>query len=642
MDTSVIGDYCRWLKTHKGLVFNNYRDLWRWSVTDLAGFWQSIAEFFALDLGSPQAVLENPALPGAQWFRGSALSYTEHILKATGSAPALIGHSQTRERVEISRDQLRAKVASCAAGLKALGIKKGDPVAGYMPNIPETAIAFLAVASLGAIWLSCPPEFGARAVIDRFGLVKPKLLFAVAGYRYGDKSVDRRDQLDTIRAAIADIEQVVNVPYLPGVDVANAIDWADLVDSSAQSPAEVACEKVPFDHPLYVLFSSGTSGLPKAIVHGHGGVLLEHSKAIGLHHDVRAGDRFFWYSTTGWMLWNFDLSVLLRGAAMISFDGNPLWPNAMAMWQLAAEEQATFFGNSAPFHTTCRNRGLTPSAECDLSAIRGIGSTGAPLPEEVHLWLAEQFAEEVVIASVSGGTDVCSGMLGASPIVPIRAGELASAMLGCAIASFDKNGKAIIGEPGELVITQPMPSMPVCFWGDDGSRFHSAYFEQNPGVWTHGDWITVFDDGAAIISGRSDATLNRGGVRLGTSDFYNLVEDIDGIADSLVVHIESSDGGLGRLILFVVAAAKDADKNRLDAEIRHRLKEELSPRHIPDKILWLSAIPRTLTGKKLEAPVKNILKGASLDSVASRDSIINAQALDEVVGLKALALSLDA
>lgn len=629
VNSSRMGQFCQWLNAEQGLALTDYQSLWQWSVADLGRFWQAVIDFFDIDVGNPESILASPSLPGARWLSGASLSYPEHILRHAGDTDALVGISQTRGRVSISRDQLRDQVARLATGLKRQGIGKGDVVAGYLPNIPEAVVAFLATASLGAIWVSCPPEFGAKAVIDRFSQVQPKLIFAAAGYVYGDKAIDRRSHIEEIRAALPSLQGVVNIPYLAGVDVVNGVEWQHLL--TEYQPLK--CEKVAADHPLYILFSSGTTGLPKAIVHGHGGILLEHFKALGLHCDVRDGDRFFWFSTTGWMLWNFDISAMLTGGAMICFDGNPLWPDTSVLWQMAQDEAVTYFGNSATFYITSRGEGLTPAQDFNLSALKGIGSTGSPLPTEGYDWLYEQFGDALVIGSISGGTDICSGFMGASPMVTIRAGELAAPLLGVVIASLDENGDPLIGEPGELVVTTPMPSMPVGFWGDsDGGRYFDAYFSQNPGMWTHGDWVILFDDGASIVTGRSDATLNRGGVRLGTADFYSVVENIPGIKDCLVVHLEGKPGDMGRLILFVVADGQTdtAPKDALSGTIRQQLKNDLSPRHVPDDVVWLSAIPKTLTGKKIEAPVKKLLKGSAIEKVVTIESLANPQALTEI------------
>jgi acetoacetyl-CoA synthetase len=626
LDNCQLGRFCQWVNQRYQVPVFDYPTLWQWSIDCLDDFWQAVIEFFELDVGNPSSILENRALPGARWLPGAELSYPEHMLRHSGDQTALVGVSQTRERIELSRDQLREQVARCAEGLKKLGVGRGDRVAAYLPNIPETVVAFLATSSIGAIWASCAPEFGARAVIDRLSQLEPKVLLAVAGYGYGDKIVDRREQLAEIRSAVPSIQQVVDVPYASGLCVEAAMPWHELLSEYAP----LTFEKVPFDHPLYVLFSSGTTGLPKAIVHGHGGILLEHCKALGLHNDVSDGDNHFWFSTTGWMVWNYDVSVLAFGACMVCFDGNPMWPDETALWSMAAQEKVSFFGNSATFYMTCRNRGVEPCKQFDLRYIRTLASTGSTLPAEGFDWIYQQFDESVVLSSAAGGTDICSAFVSGSPLVPVRSGEISAPLLGVEIAALDESGNAVFGQPGELVIKTPMPSMPVGFWGDDGSRLNDAYYNQNPGVWTHGDWIIVFEDGASVITGRSDSTLNRGGVRLGTADFYSVVEEMPAVSDSMVVHLEDNAGGMGRLILFVVAA-DGADRGDLETAIKQRLKNDLSPRHVPDELVWLKSIPRTLTGKKLEAPVKKLLKGVPLEKVANPESLANAGALMDIL-----------
>jgi acetoacetyl-CoA synthetase len=627
LNTCTLGAFCTWLKINRGLIFTNYQELWRWSITDLEAFWGSLIEFFHLDVGQPQRILDNPVLPGARWLPGANLSYAAHALRYRGNQTAVVGISQTRRRTSLSRDELYRQVACCAEGLRRLGVQRGDCVAGYLPNIPEAIVAFLATSALGAIWVSCAPEFGAKAVTDRLQQVQPKVLLAVAGYTYGQQIADRRDAVTAIRAAVSSITRVVDVPYQAGLTHTDALPWEALCSEFS----ELRCEQVDADHPLYILFSSGTTGLPKAIVHSHGGILLEHFKALGLHNDVKEWDRFFWFSTTGWMVWNYSVSALLMGAQVICFDGNPLYPDSEALWKIAADEQVTFFGNSATFYMHCRNSGIEPARHFRLDPIRTLGSTGSALPAEGFEWLASQFGSDRVISSAAGGTDICSAFVGASPMVAIRAGEIAAPMLGCDITALNEQGQPVLNEPGELVIRTPMPSMPVQLWGDSDNRMlHAAYFEKNPGLWTHGDWITIFDDGASVISGRSDSTLNRGGVRLGTADFYSVVEEIAGISDSMVVHLEGQPGSMGELILFVVATAA-ADHTRLQTEINQSLRRDHSPRHIPDTIVWISAIPRTLTGKKLEAPVKKLLQGSSLDKVASPEALLNAHGIQEIL-----------
>jgi len=499
-------------------------------------------------------------------------------------------------------------------------------VAAYLPNIPETVVALLATASLGAVWSSCAPEFGTRSVVDRLAQIEPAVLLAVDGYRYGARSVPRHAEVAEIAAQLPTLRATVTVPYLDAAArLPGSVTWAELT----AEPGEPATEPVPFDHPLYVLYSSGTTGLPKPIVHGHGGILLEHHKVLALHHDLGPGDRFLWFSTTGWMMWNYLVSGLLVGATPVLFDGDPGHPDLGALWRMAGEEGLTFFGTSAPFILACRKAGIRPADEADLGALRGVGSTGAPLPAEGFAWVYEAVRDDVLLTSISGGTDVCTAFVGGCPLVPVRAGEIACRHLGCKVEAWDEDGRSLVGEQGELVITAPMPSMPVGFWGDaDGTRYRNAYFSDHPGVWTHGDWITLFPDGASVITGRSDATLNRGGVRMGTAELYSVVEAEPEVADSLVVHLEDPDGGPGRLLLFLALAPGATLDDGLRDRLRDALRHQLSPRHVPDDIIAVPAVPRTLSGKKLEVPVKRILTGADPATAASRGSLADPTSLD--------------
>jgi acetoacetyl-CoA synthetase len=492
--------------------------------------------------------------------------------------------------------------------------------------VAEALVAFLATASLGAIWASCPPEFGVRGVIDRFAQIEPAVLLCVDGYRHRGKAIDRRAEVASIRQALPGLRSTIVLPYLsglPGGDagVPGALPWTVLLDG----PGDPRFDPVPAAHPLYILYSSGTTGLPKPIVHGHAGILVEHLKMLALHHDLGPGDRFFWYSTTGWMMWNLLISGLVAGASIVLFDGDPAYPDPGVLWRLGAETGITHFGASAPFLMACRKAGMAPEP---WTALREIGSTGAPLPGDGFDWVSSWTGPSVRLSSVSGGTDMCTAFVGGSPLVPVVRGEISCRCLGAKVEAFDDAGKAVTGRQGNLVITAPMPSMPVGFWGDhDGSRYQAAYFDRFPGVWDHGDWITITDRGTCIISGRSDSTLNRGGVRLGTSDFYSVVEALPEIADSLVVHLEDPEGGPGELLLFVQVA----DGHELDEGLRGRIAGELrtalSPRHVPDEIVAVPAVPRTLSGKKLEVPVKRILAGTPATKAASEDALADPTAL---------------
>jgi acetoacetyl-CoA synthetase len=624
----VLGRYMEWLATERGLDFQGYEDLWEWSVTDLEGFWGSIWDFFEVRAHTPyERVLGSSEMPGAEWFPGARLNFAEHMVgrdEDLGSV-AVVAYSQSRDPVELTFGELREQVARARAGLQRLGVGPGDRVVAYLPNIPETLVAFLATASLGAIWATCPPEFGVRSVLHRLGQLEPKVMFVVASYRYGDKHIDRRELIQAIRDGLPSLETVVHVPYLGDADdaVPGSVSW----DGLLAEPGELEFEPVPFSHPLYVLFSSGTTGLPKAIVHCHGGILLEHLKNHGFSWDLQPGDRLQWFTTTAWMMWNALVSTLLLRASIVMIDGNPAYPDVSFQWRLIEETKPTFFGLSPAFTMACRKEGLEPGKQFDLSSVRMVCEAGSPLPLEGYEWLTEQFGPVVQINVGSGGTDVCTGIVQGYPIVPVYAGEMSARMLGADAAAFGPDGNPVVGELGELVIRQPMPSMPVAFWNDpDGSRYRESYFEYYPGVWRFGDWILFTERGSSMITGRSDATLNRGGVRLGTSEMYSVVEELDEVLDSLVVHIEDPD----ELLLFVVLRPGLELDAELDAKIKRALRDSLSPRHAPDTVVAIPAIPRTLTGKKLEVPVKRILTGAQVSEVAASDALVDPGSIEPI------------
>ncbi|HEY6796592.1 MAG TPA: acetoacetate--CoA ligase [Kineosporiaceae bacterium] len=652
---SCLGAYLSWLETDRGRRFAGFADLWQWSVDDLDGFWASVWDYFGVESTHPYGcVLARREMPGAQWFPGARLNYAHHALRGPVTAPAFTGRtrsgepdddgrvavhavSQTRPPVELTFAQLRAEVARAAQALRRLGVGRGDRVVAYLPNIPETLVAFLAAASIGAVWASVAPEFGAQAVVDRFGQLEPVVLLAVGGYRYGRKDIDRRAEVQQIRAGLPTVRSVVHVPY-GDHDLPGAPDWTDLLeqaggDTGAAAP-HLVFEQVPADHPLYVLFSSGTTGVPKAIVHGHGGILLEHLKNHSFSWDLRAGDRVLWFTTTAWMMWNALVSALLVRTGLVMIDGDPTYPDLGWQWQLAAETGATLLGASSGYLTACLRAGLQPARELDLSRVRQVAAAGSPLPPETSRWVHEQLGADVLINVGSGGTDVCTGIVQGSPLQPAWAGAISGPCLGVHAQAFDVDGRPVVDQLGELVITAPMPSMPVGFWGDpDGSRLRASYFDVYPGVWRHGDWIRFAADGHCVIAGRSDATLNRGGVRLGTAEFYRVVEAMPEIDDSLVVHLEDPDGGNGQLMLFVVPAAGAALDDVLRTRIRAELRNGLSPRHVPDMIEAIPVVPYNRTGKKLEVPAKRILRGEPLETVTSLESLADPHALDAFVQL---------
>jgi len=536
--------------------------------------------------------------------------------------------SESQPLIEISWDELYHNVCTVAQALRAMGVQRGDRVVSYMPNIPESAIAFLASASLGAIWSSCSPDFGTRSVIDRFQQIEPKVLFAVDGYHYHGKAIDRRSTISELQQSLPTLQQTVLVSYLFPDSSAEGYKHAMLWREMQPATSELTFDQVPFDHPLWVLYSSGTTGLPKAIVQGHGGILLEHIKNLYLGLDLKADDRFFWFTTTGWMMWNLLLGGLLVGTTILLYDGSPSYPDMNALWEYAEKSGMTFFGTSAGFILACMKAGIEPGKTYDLSRLRGLGSTGSPLPPEGFQWIYDQIKRDIWLASVSGGTDVCSAFLGGSILYPVRAGELQCRSLGAKVESFDENGKPLIDEMGELVITEPMPSMPLFFWNDQqNKRYRESYFDVYPGVWRHGDWVKITARGSAVIYGRSDSTINRKGIRMGSSEIYRVVEDIPQIVDSLVVGVERP-GGDYYMPLFVVLSPGVELDDTLKATIRNKIRSSLSPHHVPDEVIAITEVPRTLNGKKLEVPIKKLFMGAPLEKAISVDSMSNPHAMD--------------
>ena len=603
----------------------DYGELWRWSVEDVERFWALIWSHFGV-AGGYDEVLPDRSMPGARWFTGASLNYAGHAFAGRDPGAIAIRHSSELRGLETCTwGELAEQTARIRAGLQALGVGRGDRVAAYLPNILETIPAFFAVASLGAIWSSAAPEFGARSVIDRFAQIEPKVLLAVDGYRYGGRDFDRSANVEAIAAEIPALERTVRFGYLDGTG------WEEGFLGPEGSPLEF--EGLPFDHPLWVLYSSGTTGLPKPIVHGHGGMLLEHLKKMHLHVDAQAGDRVFWFTTTGWMMWNFLVGVLLTDAEIVLFDGNPGHPDLGTLWQLADDAGITTFGTSASFIASCMKAGIEPGAGRDLSRLEAVGSTGSPLAPEGFDWVYEQLGAGTWLFSTSGGTDVCTAFVGGVPTLPVYEGELQARALGADLHAFGPDGENLIGEVGELVITQPMPSMPIFFWGDeDGSRLRESYFETYPGIWRHGDWIEITDRGTAIIYGRSDSTINRGGIRMGTSEIYRAVLSIDEILDALVVDVPR-DREENWMPLFVVLAEGAELDDDLTKRIARAVREQCSPRHVPNEVTAIAEVPRTLSGKVLEVPVKRILMGTPPEKAASRESLANPAALDYFAGL---------
>ncbi len=631
--SATIERYRGWLQRTQQLTLPDYAALQRWSVTDVEGFWESIVAYFGVEFTTPPTrTLSSHRMPGAHWFEGATLNYAEHLFRNRDPQALAIQHASERRQLgSWTWGELEAETARIAAGLKALGVTRGDTVAAYMPNIPETLAALLACASLGAIWSSAAPEFGARAVIDRFSQIEPKVVLGVDGYRYGGKDFDRTATVDEIVAAIPSHPRLVRFGYL------EQSGWPDdFPPARGGSPAkaqagELEYTPVPFEHPLWVLYSSGTTGLPKAIIHSQGGILLEQLKVSALHLDAQARDRVFWFTTTGWMMWNFLAGVLLTGASIVLYDGNPGFPDLNVLWDLAEQTGMTCFGTSAAFLAACMKAQISPRRNRDLSRLRALGSTGSPLSPEAFRWVYEAVGEDIWLFSTSGGTDICTAFVGGVPTLPVRAGELQAASLGAAVESWDERGKPHTGAVGELVITEPMPSMPIGLWGDDdGELYRESYFAMYPGIWRHGDWLELTAGGAAIIHGRSDATINRGGVRIGTAEIYRAVLALEQLRDALVIDLPRPgiDGWMELFVVLQPGVELDAELQRA---IRAQLRQQCSPRHVPDAITAIAEVPRTLSGKALEVPVKRILSGTPVERAVSRDSLANPEALDPFI-----------
>jgi acetoacetyl-CoA synthetase len=624
-----ISRYLAWLERERGLRFDGFAALQRWSCEELEAFWQSIWDYFQVTADTPpEQVLTTRDMPGAQWFPGATLNFAEHLLAAgQDAAPALIFVREGGEPVHTSWAELRRQSAAVAQGLRELGVGPGDRVAAYMPNVPETVVAFLACASIGAIWTACAPDFGTRSVVERFAQLEPKVLIAADGYRFGGRLHDRRAVVAQLQDELPSVAATILVrtafPEEQPPDALGSRDWAAMAARDV-APTFTA---VPFDHPLWVLFSSGTTGIPKGIVHGHGGILLEQLKAGALGLDLRPDDRFLFYTSTAWVVWNMHVSSLLRGLAIVLYDGSPAWPDAAGTLRVAAQTGATVLGVGAAYVTGVRKSGLRPGDEVDLSAIRHVITTGSPLPPRDWEWMHQGINPHLRLESASGGTDIATAFVGGSPLLPVHAGEIACSWLGCDVQAWSPEGKALTDELGEFVVTLPMPSMPLFFWNDpDGSRYRAAYFETYPGTWRHGDWVQISGRGTMVIAGRSDSTLNRLGVRMGSADIYAVVEQLPEVADSIVLGVELPDGGYWMPLFVVPAAGHDVD-DELRAKINAAIADGLSRRHVPDEVIAAPAIPRTLTGKKLEVPLKRMVQGESAGTVVNLGAVDRPEAV---------------
>ncbi|PHN08488.1 acetoacetate--CoA ligase [Flavilitoribacter nigricans] len=636
-ERSHLSHYREWLREHKGLQFADYHELWSWSVEDIKAFWESIWEYFEVKSYTPYTeVLSGDAMPAARWFSGATVNYAEHLCRnKPDEQTAIIFQSERHSLQRISWKELRSQVGSLQAFLRAQGLTAGDRVVAYLPNIPEATTAFLATCSIGAVWSSCSPDFGSSSVIDRFQQIEPKVLIAVDGYQYGGKSFDRREVVREITSHLPTLERIIFLPYLnPDATLEESertISWSRVMEEYSGEPEFTP---VPFSHPIWVLYSSGTTGKPKAITHSQGGILLEHYKYLAFHNDVHRGENFFWFSTTGWMMWNFVQAAFLMDATLVLYDGSPGYPGMEILWRLAEEAPIHHFGTGAPYLVACMRADLSPGKTFDLGPLRSIGSTGSPLPPEAFDWAYDSVKSDLWLCSMSGGTDICTAFVGGNPLLPVYEGEIQCRALGCALYAWDEMGNAVIGEVGEMVITKPMPSMPIYFWNDpEGKRYRESYFEMYPGIWRHGDWVEITERGSLIIYGRSDATLNRQGVRIGTAEIYNVLQKMPEIKDSLIVNLELK-GGEHFMPLFVVMESGALLDDVLKGKIKKALRSEYSPRHVPDEIIEVQDIPYTISGKKLEAPVKKILMGMPVEKAANPDAMRNPESLDFFVGFR--------
>lgn len=626
-EESNLSHYMAWLADNEGMVFENYQQLWSWSVDKPGDFWGSLWNYFDIIFeGEYSTVLQGSKMPHYRWFQGSQLNYAEHIFRnENDSRPAIIHKREGKDIEQISWKELRSKVAALQAFLLKSGVSAGDRVVGYLTNTPEATISLLAANSIGAVWSSCSPDFGVSSVIDRFAQVSPKVLIAVNGYQYGGKVYDKTDVVKEVISALPTVEKVILIDIVEASPIEGTASWEEIVTTAA---SKLEFVRVPFEHPMWILYSSGTTGIPKAITHSQGGILMEHLKYLYFHNNVKKGDRCFWYTTTGWMMWNYIQSALLCRGTVVLYDGSPAWPSVDALWQLAEEAKIQHLGASAGYIIANMKEGTTPSQRYDLSALVSVGSTGSPLPPEGFDWIYSHLKKDVWLTSISGGTDVCSAFVGGNPLWPVYSGEIQCRALGCKLEAFDDMGQPVLDEVGEMVITAPMPSMPIYFWNDAGDqRYISSYFELFEGIWRHGDWIRITSRNGLVIYGRSDATLNRGGVRIGTSEVYRAVDKITTVEDSLIICLEK-EGGEYYMPLFVKLQKGVTLSEDLTREINQAIRNEYTPRHVPDEIIAVADIPYTISGKKTESPVKKILMGQPLERAVNKDALRNPQAMD--------------
>lgn len=637
IENSNLNKYLTWLKANRSLSFQNYDDLWQWSVEDVPAFWESLIEYFGVRFQSqPTQTLSKEPMPKTQWFQGATLNYTEHVFKNKNTDnPAILYTDEEQKLIEISWTELEQQVSSLAHWLIKAGVKKGDRVAAYLPNIPEATVAMLATAAIGAIWTSSSPDFGADSVIDRFQQTEPTVLIAAAHYSYNGKKYDRSEVINHLKSQLPSVKSLIMVDE--SMLVKEAVSWTSIL--AENSASKIPYVYVDFMHPIWILYSSGTTGKPKAITHSQGGILLEHLKYLHFHNDLKPGERYFWFSTTGWMMWNFVQGVLLLGGTIVLFNGSPSYPDPGVLWRLIDTTKIAHFGTSAPFILACKKAGISPKKIAGLQSLRSLSSTGAPLPPEGFQWLKEEVKDPLWMVSMSGGTDLCTAFVGGVPTVPVYRGEIQRACLGAAVNSFTEKGEPVRNEEGEMVLTKPMPSMPVCFWGDPQfEKYKDSYFEMYPDIWRHGDWLTITDRKTLIISGRSDATLNRNGIRIGTAEIYQVIDKIPEIEDSLIINIEKKNGE-HFMPLFVKMKDGNAYTERIEELIKTGLRKAYSPRHVPDQILVVRQIPYTLSGKKMEAPVKKILMGVSAEKAVNTGSMRNPESIEEYQKLRQNELS---